>query len=113
MAVLAALYRTSSTGQVSADQRSDRGRAAHVSAIVGYLRPLYQEPRLHLRSRWWDASFTSRSTSSRRMSSRLLWHSRRNVHHIHERFKPGLKFCAKKVLRAGIVLLGFRLSLSS
>lgn len=26
--------------------------------------------------------------------------------------RPGLKFCAKKVLRAGIVLLGFRLSLS-
>ena len=31
---------------------------------------------------------------------------------IEEPFKPGLRFCAKKVLRAGIVLLGFRLSLS-
>jgi len=31
---------------------------------------------------------------------------------IPESLKPGLKFCAKKVLRAGIVLLGFRLSLS-
>ena len=31
---------------------------------------------------------------------------------IEEAFKPGLKFCAKKVLRAGIVLLGFRLSLT-
>lgn len=30
---------------------------------------------------------------------------------IEEAFKPGLRFCAKKVLRAGIVLLGFRLSL--
>ena len=31
---------------------------------------------------------------------------------IEEAFKPGLKFCARKVLRAGIVLLGFRLSLT-
>ena len=31
---------------------------------------------------------------------------------IEESFKPGLKFSAKKILRAGIVLLGFRLSLS-
>jgi uncharacterized integral membrane protein (TIGR00698 family) len=31
---------------------------------------------------------------------------------IEEAFKPGLRFSAKKVLRAGIVLLGFRLSLS-
>jgi len=31
---------------------------------------------------------------------------------VEEVFKPGLKFCAKKVLRAGIVLLGFRLSLT-
>lgn len=31
---------------------------------------------------------------------------------IEDAFKPGLKFCAKKVLRAGIVLLGFRLSLA-
>lgn len=30
---------------------------------------------------------------------------------IEESFKPGLRFCARKVLRAGIVLLGFRLSL--
>jgi uncharacterized integral membrane protein (TIGR00698 family) len=30
---------------------------------------------------------------------------------IGESFKPGLRFCAKRVLRAGIVLLGFRLSL--
>lgn len=32
--------------------------------------------------------------------------------HIDEVFRPGLKFAAKKVLRTGIVLLGFRLSLS-
>ena len=30
---------------------------------------------------------------------------------IEEVFKPGLRFCARRVLRAGIVLLGFRLSL--
>ncbi|MGB8861771.1 MAG: putative sulfate exporter family transporter [Ilumatobacteraceae bacterium] len=30
---------------------------------------------------------------------------------IEDAFKPGLRFAAKKVLRAGIVLLGFRLSL--
>jgi len=32
--------------------------------------------------------------------------------HINASFRPGLRFSAKKVLRSGIVLLGFRLSLS-